>query len=300
MAILSLAGEQPVAEPPVPFTHYEPSIPIESAPIPLSTGTSRTADVGPFDITPNNSSDHEKSYNNSEEDVQYAPIIRANVDGDETTLERRVSRMYAGLSEEERAEQKRIISLHRSRTNESRYSSLLERQDTLTGVTDDDPRLDPSQPEFDIYLWTRAFMRALDEGDIKAARAGFAFKNLNVSGTGSAVSLQQNVASILLAPLRLTEYVSFGRKPEKKILRDFNGVVKSGEMLVVLGRPGSGCSTFLKTICGELSGLELHEDSVVHYNGTYSRGRTFLICTEESARYPPKKDDQGVQRRGHL
>jgi energy-coupling factor transporter ATP-binding protein EcfA2 len=33
-----------------------------------------------------------------------------------------------------------------------------------------------------------------------------------------------------------------------EILRDFDGLVKSGEMLVVLGRPGSGCSTFLKTI----------------------------------------------------
>jgi len=35
----------------------------------------------------------------------------------------------------------------------------------------------------------------------------------------------------------------------------------------VLGRPGSGCSTFLKTICGELSGLDLDDSSVVEYNG---------------------------------
>ncbi|KAL0930637.1 ABC drug exporter [Colletotrichum truncatum] len=32
------------------------------------------------------------------------------------------------------------------------------------------------------------------------------------------------------------------------LIRDFSGVVRSGEMLLVLGNPGSGCSTFLRTI----------------------------------------------------
>ena len=47
-----------------------------------------------------------------------------------------------------------------------------------------------------------------------------------------------------------------GRGKRKiQILRNFEGLVKSGEMLVVLGRPGSGCSTLLKTIAGETSGF---------------------------------------------
>lgn len=33
----------------------------------------------------------------------------------------------------------------------------------------------------------------------------------------------------------------------RKIIADFSGLVKPGEMLFVLGRPGSGCSTFLRT-----------------------------------------------------
>src|SRR4029434_10916983 len=41
----------------------------------------------------------------------------------------------------------------------------------------------------------------------------------------------------------------------------------SGELLAVLGRPGSGCSTFLKSICGELHGLTLGEKTNIHYNG---------------------------------
>src|SRR6202012_664105 len=40
-----------------------------------------------------------------------------------------------------------------------------------------------------------------------------------------------------------------------------------GEMLIVLGRPGSGCTTFLKSICGQLLALKKSESSVIHYNG---------------------------------
>lgn len=68
-----------------------------------------------------------------------------------------------------------------------------------------------------------------------------------------------------MAPLRFREFFSKG--PEKTILNEFEGVLKSGEMLIVLGRPGSGCSTLLKTLMGELSGLDMKEQSEIHYNG---------------------------------
>lgn len=38
------------------------------------------------------------------------------------------------------------------------------------------------------------------------------------------------------------------------LLRDFNGVVKSGEMMLVVGRPGSGTTTFLKTLASLTKG----------------------------------------------
>ena len=208
------------------------------------------------------SSDHGKL---KDEGNQYAPIQGA-AGHDDNALERTISQMNGGLTDEERAELRIIAFLHRSRTATS--NGDLERKDTLAGVTDDDARLNPEKPEFDIYVWARAFMRAMDEDGIRSARAGFAFKDLNVTGSGSALSLQKDVASILMAPFRMKEYVSLGHKPHRQILRNFDGVVKSGEMLVVLGRPGSGCSTFLKTICGELTGLSMDKGSVVHYNGT--------------------------------
>lgn len=38
------------------------------------------------------------------------------------------------------------------------------------------------------------------------------------------------------------------KKNEKFLIQNFNGVVKSGEMAFVVGRPGAGCTTFLKAV----------------------------------------------------
>jgi len=110
-------------------------------------------------------------------------------------------------------------------------------------------------------------MRAVDQDDIKIARAGVTMKNVTVRGTGAALNLQKNVGSILMSPLRFTEIFSFGKKPSKTIIRDFDVLMKSGEMLIVLGRPGSGCSTLLKTMTGEMHGLQVDKQSTIHYNG---------------------------------
>ena len=207
-----------------------------------------------------------------EDDIQFAPIRTVKTQGSYRSpeLERRATEIFNSIPAEERAQLKRLATFHRTRTDGTGVSATdtnLERKDTLAGIDFDDPRLDPESPEFDIYIWSRVFIRALDEDGIKRTKAGYCFKNLSVSGSGSALSIQKNVGSVLMALFRPKEFFSFGSQPHKQILKSFNGVVKSGELLVVLGRPGSGCSTFLKTICGELSGLNLDEGSDIHYNG---------------------------------
>ncbi|KAK7538868.1 ABC-2 type transporter [Phyllosticta citricarpa] len=147
----------------------------------------------------------------------------------------------------------------------SRAERTVSATDTIADLSEDDPILDPNSDKFDLYKWLRKFIRAMDDEQVKIKRAGISFKNLNVSGSGSALSLQQTAGSLLMAPFRLGE--TFGKKPEKRILKDFNGVLKSGEMLIVLGRPGSGCSTLLKSLTGELTGLRLSDDTEIHYNG---------------------------------
>lgn len=47
-----------------------------------------------------------------------------------------------------------------------------------------------------------------------------------------------------------------GKPPVRELLSNFDGCVRPGEMLLVLGRPGSGCSTFLKVFCNQTAGFE--------------------------------------------
>ena len=40
------------------------------------------------------------------------------------------------------------------------------------------------------------------------------------------------------------------RQGERYLIKDFNGLVKAGEMMLVVGRPGAGCTTLLKALAG--------------------------------------------------
>ena len=141
----------------------------------------------------------------------------------------------------------------------------LQRKDTVAGMGIESPEFDPNSPEFNFFLWMRKFIQLLEGENIRLRRSGFTFKNLNVSGKGAALVLQQNVGSIFMQLFRWREL--FSHPAEKQILRNFNGHVNSGELLIVLGRPGSGCSTFLKSICGELQGLDVADKNSISYSG---------------------------------
>lgn len=150
------------------------------------------------------------------------------------------------------------------RPSRQSYTSNLAKVDTSGEIDLDDPRLDPDQPGFDKKLWIRAFVHNLEDQGLKYPRSGFLFRNLSITGIGAEAQFQETVVSSVVAPLRKNEHAS---AQEKRILRNFEGMVNEGEMLLVLGRPGSGCSTFLKAICGELFGLKVVDGSVISYNG---------------------------------
>ncbi|ORY27081.1 ABC transporter [Naematelia encephala] len=54
------------------------------------------------------------------------------------------------------------------------------------------------------------------------------------------------------------------RKGQRYLLKDFSGLVRAGEMMLVVGRPGSGCTTFLKSLAGLNDGFD-GVDGTVHY-----------------------------------
>jgi ABC-type antimicrobial peptide transport system ATPase subunit len=138
---------------------------------------------------------------------------------------------------------------------------------TLSMVDENDPAIDPQSSQFDMQKWLHRFIRLHREEGIGSKQIGVVYKNVNVFGSGDALQVQQTVGSFLSAPLRIGELLSFGKKAPKQILHHFDGLIQSGELLLVLGRPGSGCSTLLKTISGELKGLEFGPETDIHYNG---------------------------------
>ncbi|KAL8279483.1 hypothetical protein RQP46_008045 [Phenoliferia psychrophenolica] len=135
----------------------------------------------------------------------------------------------------------------------------------------DNKKLDPNSPEFDVREWVSSLLNitSRDPERFPTRSAGVSFSSLNVYGFGSSTDYQKTVGN---APLgwfgAAARLVGPGAPLQKiRILRDFEGLVESGEMLIVLGRPGSGCSTLLKTIAGETHGFYLEEGSNLQYQG---------------------------------
>jgi ATP-binding cassette subfamily G (WHITE) protein 2 (PDR) len=166
-------------------------------------------------------------------------------------LERRVTR--SEIDDEGRRELARIFTS---------ASQKVTRQMSIANA--DDPAVDPTSDSFDLSKFLNMFRHQLEGEGIEMKKVSVVYKNLNVFGSGKALQLQDTVADLFMAPFRAKEF--FGKSQRKQILHSFDGIIRAGELCVVLGRPGSGCSTLLKALTGELHGLDTDE-SVIHYNG---------------------------------
>lgn len=98
--------------------------------------------------------------------------------------------------------------------------------------------------------------------------SGVSFRDLNCYGYITANQYQSNfLTGLLWLPRRLLGLVSRAQHSEKVvILHQVTGIIQPGEMLLVLGRPGSGCSTFLKCLSGNTYGIDL-EENAMNYQG---------------------------------
>jgi hypothetical protein len=100
--------------------------------------------------------------------------------------------------------------------------------------------LDPRSPEFDAKAWARALLQAFAKDPERYPRhvIGVSCRDLGVFGFGGSALEQQDVLSSLWRiPVLLREWA--GRRRQKiQILRGIEGLVRNGEMLLVLGRPG--------------------------------------------------------------
>ncbi|KAH2774214.1 hypothetical protein KXV52_002526 [Aspergillus fumigatus] len=164
---------------------------------------------------------------------------------------------------EEREEE--VLRLARQFTEQSSYSTAGQ----TPFAAEAGSALDPNGERFNARAWCKAMLQ-MHIGDKEAhplRTLGVAFSNLNVHGFGSDTDYQKSVGNVWLKTLSLAR-IAFGQKQRKvDILQNLEGLVEAGEMLVVLGPPGSGCSTFLKTIAGETYGFHVDKNSNINFQG---------------------------------
>jgi ATP-binding cassette subfamily G (WHITE) protein 2 (PDR) len=128
--------------------------------------------------------------------------------------------------------------------------------------------LDPNSPKFSYKLWAKALLNVRDHDLNPVRTSGFAFRNLSVHGFGKPTGYQKTFTNILLeGPTIVKTLLGLRHDRKIQILHDFDGLLHSGELLVVLGPPGSGCSTLLKTIVGETHGIYIDKGSRINYKG---------------------------------
>ncbi|KAK7025542.1 ATP-binding cassette transporter snq2 [Paramarasmius palmivorus] len=143
-------------------------------------------------------------------------------------------------------------------------------------------------------------IRKKDEADLKSREIGVMFENLRVVGLGSSSSYQPTFGS-LFNPVDMLEKIQNLRHPTTKdILSDFEGVVKPGEMLLVLGRPGAGCSTFLKTLANQREEYHAIEGEVHYHSFTPNEIRKrfrgdVLFCPEDDLHFPTLTVEQTIK-----
>ncbi|KPM39719.1 Brefeldin A resistance protein [Neonectria ditissima] len=157
-----------------------------------------------------------------------------------------------------------------TRTEDDLFRVLSRRR---TGASE--PEIEEEQQEIE-RLMSRIFGQARQqqsEGE-KTRHTGVVFRDLTVRGVGLGASLQPTVGDFFLGlPRTIANLLTKGPKaalgnpPVRDLISHLDGCVRPGEILLVLGRPGSGCSTFLKAFCNQRAGFEAVEGKVT-YGGT--------------------------------
>lgn len=101
------------------------------------------------------------------------------------------------------------------------------------------PTLNPSSPTFNAARWLKVYLSVLDQDSDKYPQRtlGVSYRNLFVYGFSSDTDYQKDVLNVFLHGVNLFREL-FQEKRKAPILREFDGLVRPGEMCVVLGRPG--------------------------------------------------------------
>ncbi|PWZ02396.1 putative ATP-binding multidrug cassette transport protein [Testicularia cyperi] len=131
--------------------------------------------------------------------------------------------------------------------------------------------------QFNLREWLQGVQEQEDQMGNKRKKLGVSWEDVNVIGTAS---MDLNVPTIpsmavfeIIGPIfGILKMIGINpvKQKTRKLLQGFSGSAKPGEMVLVIGRPGSGCSTFLKTMANKRNGF-IATEGKVHYGGIDSK-----------------------------
>ncbi|CUM64242.1 uncharacterized protein PRCAT00001837001 [Priceomyces carsonii] len=186
-------------------------------------------------------------------------------------------RGFDGNVEESVQQLARTITLNSTTSNNSadllRYLSHMSQVPGVSPYDDEqvEDALNPNSDNFNAKFWVKN-MRKLYDSDpnyFKRSKMGIAYRNLRAYGVAADSDYQPTVPNIIPKFL-LEAYLHFKHNDPSRyfdILKSMDGIMRPGELTVVLGRPGSGCSTLLKTIAANTYGFHIGEESKISYDG---------------------------------
>ncbi|KAK2626069.1 hypothetical protein QTJ16_004331 [Diplocarpon rosae] len=176
-----------------------------------------------------------------------SPSTGVNVKGAEAefaTLQRELS----GISQTSRR-------LSRTQSKPSQKGVVDERDIEKHASEDSGTEEEP----FDLEATLRGNHLAEQETGIRPKHIGVIWDHLTVSGQSGVTNWVKTFPDAFTSCFNILQTVMYlcgrGKKGrEVNLLQDFRGLVHPGEMVLVLGRPGAGCTTFLKVIANQRFG----------------------------------------------
>ena len=169
--------------------------------------------------------------------------------------------------------QREFTGVSRASRRGSRRESMLRRPSTRK-TTEDPEKITPesSAEDDDSFSLEGALRGDLDAGKavgIHNKHLGAYWDGLTVTGIGGKANYVHTFPDAFVSFFDVIspvfQFFGLGKKAtEVDILHDFQGVCKPGEMVLVLGRPGSGCTTFLKTIANQRFGFTGFDGEVLY------------------------------------
>jgi ABC-type multidrug transport system ATPase subunit len=152
-----------------------------------------------------------------------------------------------------------FAELQRELSHMSRASQRRSQGDNGKGLESGFPSSEETFEQFDLEAVLRGDLDAEREAGIRPKHIGVYWDGLTVKGMGGQTNYVKTFPDALVdffdVITPITRRLGFGKKGvEATLLDNFKGVCKPGEMVLVLGKPGSGCTTFLKTIANQRYG----------------------------------------------